>query len=66
MQNSNENPIDAEPQDGEMNWVEHLDELRHRLMNCVYAWLVGALASYAFSGKILSFLKEPLIKILPP
>lgn len=46
--------------------LEHLIELRNRLMVSVLAILVGFLACYAFSEEIYAFLVRPLRQILGP
>ncbi|GAB3383017.1 twin-arginine translocase subunit TatC [Spongiibacter taiwanensis] len=45
--------------------VAHLTELRNRLLYCVLAILVCALALMPFSGEIYSFVAEPLRRYLP-
>jgi len=61
-----EDPKEGElPAQGDMDWFEHLDELRKRLLVSAYAWVVGAIVCYIFSTDILSILKKPLIEILP-
>lgn len=45
---------------------DHLEELRARLMNCLYALLVTSVIGYAVRIPVLEFLKAPLFKALPP
>jgi len=45
---------------------DHLEELRDRLMRCLYALLVASLAGYSVRIPILEFLKAPLFAALPP
>ncbi|MBD2857958.1 twin-arginine translocase subunit TatC [Spongiibacter sp. KMU-158] len=45
--------------------VSHLTELRDRLLRCVLAILVCALALMPFSGEIYSFVSAPLQSLLP-
>jgi sec-independent protein translocase protein TatC len=45
---------------------DHLEELRSRLMNCLYALLVTGLIGYGVRMPVLEFLKAPLFKALPP
>lgn len=45
---------------------DHLEELRNRLMNCLYALLVTSLVGYFVRIPILEFLKAPLFSALPP
>lgn len=45
--------------------VEHLTELRDRLLRCLMAILIVFLALYSFANEIYSFVSEPLRKFLP-
>ncbi|MGE3261491.1 MAG: twin-arginine translocase subunit TatC [Bacteriovoracia bacterium] len=45
---------------------DHLEELRARLMNCLYALLATSLVGYLVRMPVLDFLKAPLFKALPP
>lgn len=45
---------------------DHLEELRARLMSCLYALLVTSLVGYLVRMPVLDFLKAPLFKALPP
>jgi sec-independent protein translocase protein TatC len=45
---------------------DHLDELRKRLMICLYGLLVTSVAGYMVRIPILEFLKAPLFSALPP
>ncbi len=44
--------------------IEHLAELRTRLLYCVYALLAGVLVTFVFAEPILNFLVTPLANIL--
>lgn len=44
--------------------IEHLAELRTRLLYCVYALLAGILLTFAFAEPILNFLVRPIAQIL--
>ncbi|MDB4558828.1 twin-arginine translocase subunit TatC [Amylibacter sp.] len=44
--------------------IEHLAELRNRLLYCVYALLAGVLIVFFFADPLLDFLVRPLAKIL--
>lgn len=62
-------PDDEEPKDRElpkMSFLDHLDELRKRLIVSILALLVGFIACWSFADKIYGFLQMPLIKVLPP
>ena len=45
---------------------DHLEELRNRLMNCLYALLVTSCIGYYVRIPVLEFLKAPLFQALPP
>lgn len=45
---------------------DHLEELRDRLMRCLYALLIASMAGYFVRIPILEFLKAPLFAALPP
>jgi sec-independent protein translocase protein TatC len=45
---------------------DHLDELRRRLMLCLYALLATSVLGYLVRIPILEFLKAPLFAALPP
>lgn len=48
-----------------MSFLDHLDELRKRLIVSVIALLAGFLVCWGFADKIYGFLQAPLIKVLP-
>ncbi len=58
---------DQEPEGGgaKMTFLEHLDELRKRLMVSFAAIAVGCLIAFAFVNKIYSFVMDPLYALLP-
>jgi len=49
-----------------MSFLEHLDELRKRIVNSLIAVAVGILISFTFIQKIYSFLMAPTMRVLPP
>lgn len=50
-----------------MAFFEHLDELRARLVRCLYVFGAGFLISYFyFTNAIMDFLRRPLFRALPP
>ncbi len=51
---------------GKMSFLEHLDELRKRIVNSSIAIGVGILVSFAFISRIMDFLLAPTRKVLPP
>ena len=48
-----------------MSFLEHLDELRKRIVNSAIAIGVGILISFTFINRIYTFLMAPTMKILP-
>jgi sec-independent protein translocase protein TatC len=49
---------------GEMSFLEHLDELRTRLIRCVIAIAVFFMVGWFFSDKIFNFLQVPVTEAL--
>ena len=49
-----------------MSFLDHLEELRKRLIVAMLAVAVGFLLCWAFADKIFGKLQEPLTKFLPP
>jgi sec-independent protein translocase protein TatC len=54
------------PKPDAMTLVEHLTELRARVLACVVAFLVAATVAFLFYPTILSFLQHPYCEIRPP
>ena len=50
---------------GKMSFLEHLDELRRRLIMSVVALVVGCIASFFFINDIFAFVIGPLKAMLP-
>jgi sec-independent protein translocase protein TatC len=48
-----------------MSFLEHLDELRKRIVHAAIAVLVGILISFSFISRIYSFLMAPTMRQLP-
>jgi len=48
-----------------MTIVDHLDELRSRLIKCLYVIGIGFLGCYFFKEKIFKFLLKPAAQVLP-
>jgi sec-independent protein translocase protein TatC len=48
-----------------MTFLEHLDELRKRLVVCLSAIAVGCLIAFTFVEKIYAFIMDPLTRLLP-
>src|SRR6478736_3249594 len=51
---------------GKMSFLEHLDELRKRIVNACIAIAVGVGLTFAFIDKIFNFLLAPTRRALPP
>jgi sec-independent protein translocase protein TatC len=49
-----------------MSFLEHLDELRRRIVNSCIAIGVGVVVSFAFIARIVNFLLAPTRRVLPP
>jgi sec-independent protein translocase protein TatC len=49
-----------------MSFLEHLDELRKRIVNSALAVGVGILISFTFINRIYSFMMAPTMRQLPP
>jgi sec-independent protein translocase protein TatC len=49
-----------------MSFLEHLDELRKRLINIVYSLIAGCVVAYIFIGRIFDFVMHPMQQVLGP
>ena len=49
-----------------MSFLEHLDELRKRLIYIVYSLIAGCVIAYIFIGKIFDFVMRPMQRVLGP
>lgn len=47
-----------------MTVIEHLEELRRRLVVCLAAVLLGAVAAYAAAGRVLEYLARPVGRLV--
>ncbi len=56
---------EARPTPDSMTLVEHLTELRRRVLVCAVAFLLAATASFLFYNAILALLKHPYCQISP-
>jgi sec-independent protein translocase protein TatC len=57
-------PDDDAP-DGRMGFLDHLDELRARIIRSCIAVAIGMLVSFAFVGRIGDFVLGPTLRALP-
>ena len=56
-------PSDGDPEQqlgGRMTFLEHLDELRRRILQSIYALLVGFSVGWIFRERIFDFLAKPI------
>jgi sec-independent protein translocase protein TatC len=59
-------PPDLEEAGGKMSFLEHLDELRKRIVRSCLAIAVGILVTFAYITPIFNFILAPTRKALPP
>ena len=65
MSRDNGQPVDTSPEDDvRQSLLDHLGELRKRLVYAVYAVVIGVGAAYAFAEKILWWLMAPALDAL--
>jgi sec-independent protein translocase protein TatC len=57
---------DDELRVGQMGFLEHLDELRKRILRACMAVGVGMLVAFAFIDRLVSFVLAPTRRMLPP
>jgi sec-independent protein translocase protein TatC len=58
-------PDDEEDLGGRMSFLEHLDELRKRLVRSAIALAVGVAISFTFIGRIYDFVMGPMYRAIP-
>jgi sec-independent protein translocase protein TatC len=51
---------------GRMSLMDHLEELRARLLRAVLSFIVAFFPCYYWVDEIFAFLQRPIIKLLPP
>ena len=57
---------DDEVPGGQMSFLEHLDELRRRIVYALVAVGVGLIFGFLWLGRISTFLLQPTYSVLPP
>lgn len=62
---ADQNGNEASPNLGEMGLVQHLEELRQKLIKAIIAAFLGMLACFAFSEQLFDWLMLPLYRALP-
>jgi len=50
---------------GRMSFLDHLDELRRRILYSVYSVVAACVISFAFITEILDFVTRPMLAVLP-
>jgi sec-independent protein translocase protein TatC len=60
--------LDGEENDatGKMSFLDHLDELRRRIVYTVISVLVGFIIAFFFVNELFDFIMRPLQQMLPP
>jgi sec-independent protein translocase protein TatC len=61
-----EDPESVDESGSKMSFLEHLDELRKRLIYVVYSLIAGCAVAYIFIGRIFDFIMKPMQQVLPP
>jgi sec-independent protein translocase protein TatC len=64
LQTDDQEPLDDSG--SKMSFLEHLDELRKRLIYIVYSLIAGCVVAYIFIGTIFKFVMEPMQAVLGP
>lgn len=57
--------VDADEAGGKMSFLDHLDELRRRIIYAVLAVFVGFVVAFFFIDEIFNFIMRPLQQLLP-
>jgi sec-independent protein translocase protein TatC len=57
---------DEERREGKMGFLEHLDELRRRIIHSCIAVAIGMLIAFVFIDRIVNFMLAPSRRMLPP
>ncbi len=61
-----EKPEEPEEESGKMSFLEHLDELRKRIIRILLYVVIGFCACFYFAERIYKFLAKPVVAALPP
>src|SRR3954454_19670692 len=57
---------DGDRDEGKMGFLEHLDELRKRIIRAALAVAAGMVVAFFFLDRISDFVLEPTLRMLPP
>ena len=60
-----EDPEQLDDSTGKMSFLEHLDELRKRIVSSLIGVALGVLACFAFINPIVNFILKPTWQVLP-
>jgi sec-independent protein translocase protein TatC len=60
-----QDPAPFDESGAKMSFLEHLDELRKRLIYIVYSLIGGCVIAYLFIGKLFDFIMKPMYAVLP-
>ena len=66
FQHTPDDPNDDESPDGKMGFLDHLDELRTRIIRSLIAIAAGMLVAFFFVDRIGRFVLAPTLRVLPP
>jgi sec-independent protein translocase protein TatC len=58
-----EDPEELNDSAGKMSFLEHLDELRTRLIKIIYGLIVGCVIAYIFIQRLFDFFMRPLAQV---
>src|SRR5205814_6669701 len=58
-------PLDPDESGGKMSFLEHLDELRKRLIYICLSVLGGCLIAFVFIQRVFDFIMKPMRNMLP-
>ena len=64
MNLNNDLSPDEDKGDHRLTLIEHLDELRSRIIKCLVAVSIGTLVSFIFSEQLLNFLIKPCLPVI--
>jgi sec-independent protein translocase protein TatC len=57
---------DPDGREGEISFLDHLEELRKRIINSLIAVAVAMVVAFMFIDRIVNFMLEPAVRMLPP
>jgi sec-independent protein translocase protein TatC len=57
---------DPDDREGEISFLDHLEEFRKRIINSLIAVAVAMVVAFYFIDRIVAFVMEPTVRMLPP